>query len=101
MRTPDGGRLKVPHMGWNQLDFEPATPLFEGLTPGDEVYFVHGYYCVPSHASDIAATTHYGSLFCSAAHRGNVWATQFHPEKSQRVGLRILENFANAALMQG
>lgn len=94
-------RLKVPHMGWNQIAFEPGTPLFQGLSSGEEVYFVHGYYCVPKDAADQAATTDYGSTFCAAVHRGNIWATQFHPEKSQRVGLRILENFANAELVQG
>ncbi|MBX2850207.1 MAG: imidazole glycerol phosphate synthase subunit HisH [Phycisphaeraceae bacterium] len=96
---PDKPRLKVPHMGWNEVTFAPDTPLFVGLTPGDHVYFVHGYYCVPDEASDAAATTDYGSTYCSAVHRGNVWATQFHPEKSQRVGLQILENFANAELV--
>ena len=92
---PGKPRLKVPHMGWNAIDFEPGTPLFEGLSPGDHVYFVHGYYCVPDEANDTAAAAEYGSRFCAAVHRGSVWATQFHPEKSQRVGLRILENFAN------
>ncbi len=90
-------RLKVPHMGWNTIAFDPAkTPLFDGL-PADEtahVYFVHGYFCEPTEAGDAAATTTYGSPFCSAIHRGNLWATQFHPEKSQAVGLRILDNFA-------
>lgn len=96
---PDKPRLKVPHMGWNEINFAPETPLFAGLTPGDHVYFVHGYYCIPEGESDIAATTGYGQTYCSAVHRGNVWATQFHPEKSQRVGLQILENFANAELV--
>lgn len=98
---PGQPRLKVPHMGWNEIAFDPGTPLFDGLETGDHVYFVHGYYCVPDDISDIAATTGYGSTYCSAVHRGNVWATQFHPEKSQRVGLRILENFANAELVHG
>lgn len=98
---PGQPRLKVPHMGWNQVAFVPGTPLFEGLATGDDVYFVHGYYCVPTDAADAAATTQYGRSFCSACHRDNVWATQFHPEKSQRVGLQILENFANAALVTG
>ncbi|MEO0474653.1 MAG: imidazole glycerol phosphate synthase subunit HisH [Planctomycetota bacterium] len=96
---PDQPRLKVPHMGWNEISFSSGTPLFDGLSQGDHVYFVHGYYCVPADASDAAATTDYGGAYCSAVHRGNVWATQFHPEKSQRVGLRILENFANAELV--
>ena len=95
---PGNPRLKVPHMGWNEIAFAPDTPLFDGLTPGDHVYFVHGYYCVPDQATDAAATTGYGHTYCSAVHRGNVWATQFHPEKSQRVGLRILENFSKADL---
>jgi glutamine amidotransferase len=93
---PDRARLKVPHMGWNAIDFPSNSTLFAGLNPGDHVYFVHGYYCVPDHANDVAATTEYGQAFCSAVHRGSVWATQFHPEKSQHVGLRILQNFANA-----
>jgi len=98
---PDMPRLKVPHMGWNEIAFAPGTPLFAGLPPGAHVYFVHGYYCIPADKTDIAATTGYGSTFCSAVHRGSVWATQFHPEKSQRVGLQILENFANAELGVG
>lgn len=94
---PGKPRLKVPHMGWNALAFDPqAAPLFDGLNPGEasQVYFVHGYYCVPENTGDIAATTGYGRTFCSAVHRDNLWATQFHPEKSQRVGLKILDNFA-------
>ncbi len=98
---PGRPRLKVPHMGWNAVDFLPKSPLFDGLNPGDHVYFVHGYYCVPDNPADTAATTDYGQPFCAAVHRGDVWATQFHPEKSQRVGLQILENFANARLVAG
>lgn len=94
-------RLKVPHMGWNQIDFARDTPLFTGLEKGDHVYFVHGYYCVPTDADDTAATTDYGGQICAAVHRNSVWATQFHPEKSQRVGLQILGNFANSALVHG
>lgn len=96
---PGQPRIKVPHMGWNQIDFALDTPLFQGLSPGDHVYFVHGYYCVPSQSSDIAATTTYGKPFCAAVHRDNVWATQFHPEKSQAVGLSILKNFAHRKLV--
>lgn len=95
-RGPGKPRLKVPHMGWNQIDFPSDTTLFEGLAPGVEVYFVHGYYCQPTEPGDAAATTEYGHAFCSAVHRGGVWATQFHPEKSQRVGLRILKNFSKS-----
>ncbi|MFN3168950.1 MAG: imidazole glycerol phosphate synthase subunit HisH [Phycisphaeraceae bacterium] len=97
---PGKARLKVPHMGWNAIDFAPGTPLFAGLEPGDHVYFVHGYYCVPEDDNDTAATADYGGRFCAATHRDNLWATQFHPEKSQGVGLRVLENFAKADLVK-
>lgn len=92
---PDRPRLKVPHMGWNQLDTRPMpdNPLFVGIEPGDHAYFVHGYYCVPDDNIIIAATCTYGQPFCAAARRDNIHATQFHPEKSQAVGLNILENF--------
>ncbi len=90
-------RLKVPHMGWNQIEFpeDRVPPLFKGVSAGSHVYFVHGYYCQPADANDVAAITDYGQPFASALHRDNLWATQFHPEKSQDVGLRILDNFAS------
>jgi glutamine amidotransferase len=87
--------LKVPHMGWNQLRTAPACPLFAGMTPGEYVYFVHSYHPVDVPTGDVAAWTDYGYSFCSAVWRGNVFATQFHPEKSQTVGLRMLQNFVN------
>ncbi|MFI4859306.1 MAG: imidazole glycerol phosphate synthase subunit HisH [Phycisphaerales bacterium JB063] len=93
---PGKPRLKVPHMGWNSIDFAPDCPLFTGLTPGDHVYFVHAYYCQPGEPAHCAATTGYGQAFCAAVHRDNLWATQFHPEKSQHVGLQILNNFASS-----
>jgi len=93
---PNRPRLKVPHMGWNAIDFAPDEPLFSGLTPGEHVYFVHAYYCRPTDDAVTAATTGYGQPFCAAVRRDNLWATQFHPEKSQHVGLRILQNFTNA-----
>jgi glutamine amidotransferase len=88
-------RLKVPHMGWNQLDprAKPGNPLFAGITPQDHVYFVHGYHCVPDDPTAVAATCGYGKPFCASVWRDNLYATQFHPEKSQAVGLKILENF--------
>ena len=86
--------LKVPHMGWNQLAFTSPSPLFTGLADGSNVYFVHGYHVEPADRSVIATTTDYGRPFVSSIRRDNVFATQFHPEKSQTVGLRILENFA-------
>jgi imidazole glycerol-phosphate synthase subunit HisH len=86
--------LKVPHMGWNQLDICRPSPLFRDLPAGCGVYFVHGYHVVPADPSVIATTTHYGGRFVSSIRRENVYATQFHPEKSQKVGLQILANFA-------
>jgi glutamine amidotransferase len=86
--------LKVPHMGWNQLDVKRPSPLFKDLPAGAGVYFVHGYHVVPDDASVVATTTDYGRPFVSSVWRDNVMATQFHPEKSQRVGLQILANFA-------
>ncbi len=87
--------LKVPHMGWNQLDFRAASPLLRDLKPGSSVYFVHGYHVVPDDQSLIATTTDYGGPFVSSIWRDNLMATQFHPEKSQKVGLQMLANFAN------
>lgn len=88
-----GELLKVPHMGWNQIDIRKPAPVFKGLEGGESVYFVHSYYVVPEDESVVAATADYGRPFCAAVWRDNVMATQFHPEKSQRVGLRILKNF--------
>jgi glutamine amidotransferase len=86
--------LKVPHMGWNQLDVRSRSPLFKDLPQNSSVYFVHGYHVVPEDQSVVATTTDYGRPFVSSVWRDNVMATQFHPEKSQRVGLQILSNFA-------
>lgn len=86
--------LKVPHMGWNQLNFRQNSPLVRGLDEGCSVYFVHSYHVVPVDPALIAMTTDYGGEFVSGIRRGNLMATQFHPEKSQKVGLRMLKNFA-------
>jgi glutamine amidotransferase len=86
--------LKVPHMGWNQLEIQRPAPIFAGLPAGSGVYFVHGYHVVPQDHSIVATTTDYGRPFVSSVWRDNVFATQFHPEKSQKVGLQILSNFA-------
>jgi glutamine amidotransferase len=86
--------LKVPHIGWNQLHLKRPDPLLEGIPEASFVYFVHSYYADPDSHEDILATTDYSIEFPAIARRGNVWATQFHPEKSQDVGLRILKNFA-------
>ncbi|MDA1190267.1 MAG: imidazole glycerol phosphate synthase subunit HisH [Candidatus Poribacteria bacterium] len=85
---------KVPHMGWNELSLKQSIPHFSDVKNGDYVYFVHSYYPDPSDTSVIAATTDYGVEFASAVAYENVVATQFHPEKSQRVGLSILRAFA-------
>jgi glutamine amidotransferase len=86
--------LKVPHMGWNQLNMQKPSPLLRGLPEGCGVYFVHGYHVVPHDPTLTATTTDYGRPFVSSIWRDNVMATQFHPEKSQKVGLQLLENFA-------
>lgn len=86
--------LKIPQIGWNNVDFTPGTPLGEGLTGPAQCYFLNSFFCAPDDPTDIAAMTDYPNPFCSALHRGNVWATQFHPEKSGPVGLTILRNFA-------
>ncbi len=91
---PGEGR-KVPQIGWNDITFTPDSPLGADL-PSDSpmAYFLHSYYCAPDDPTDWAAATDYGVSYCSALHRGNVWATQFHPEKSGPVGLAILRNFS-------
>jgi glutamine amidotransferase len=88
-------KLKVPHMGWNQLNRCAESPLLNGIDDGVGVYFVHGYHVVPDDEAVIATTTDYGRPFVSSIRRGNLMATQFHPEKSQKVGLKILSNFAS------
>jgi glutamine amidotransferase len=89
--------LKVPHMGWNRVRPAAACPLFEGIDRDAYFYFVHAYHVVPADESIVAATTDYGGEFCSAVWRDRLFATQFHPEKSQSVGLRLLKNFAELA----
>ena len=86
--------LKVPHMGWNELRIQKGgCPLLNDVADNSYVYFVHSYYCKPKNASVVCGTTNYGIDFCSMLWADNVFATQFHPEKSQDVGLKILENF--------
>ena len=89
-----GEELKVPQMGWNQLSFKRRPPAFEGIADNANVYFAHSYYAKPDDSGVIATTTDYGIEFCSAVWRDNIVATQFHPEKSQDVGLTMLRNFA-------
>ena len=86
--------LKVPHMGWNQLSIKRQSPILRDLSDQSCVYFVHGYHVEPGDESVIATTTDYGRPFVSSIWRDNLMATQFHPEKSQKVGLQMLANFA-------
>lgn len=96
VRFNDKPDFKIPHMGWNSLNIKQSdNPLLQGLPEDAHFYFVHSYYVVPNSDSDIAADTDYINTFCSMVSRGNLYATQFHPEKSQRVGLKLLENFSN------
>lgn len=86
--------LKVPHIGWNQVEVVGSPAIFEGVPPRAHFYFVHSYFARPSEESVIAGRTDHGGTFVSAVARDNVFATQFHPEKSQQHGLQLLENFA-------
>ena len=90
--------LKIPQIGWNSLKIEqPDCPLFRGIPDGSYVYFVHSFHPKPTDPSIIATSTDYGGAFASAVWKDNVYATQFHPEKSQGVGLRLLKNFVDLA----
>ena len=88
--------FKIPHMGWNDVRFvQSGSPLAEGLKPeGESFYFVHSFHCVPQERALVLAECDYGGQFCAAIGRGKVFATQFHPEKSQATGLQLLKNFA-------
>jgi glutamine amidotransferase len=94
VRFPDEPGLKVPHMGWNHLRVRRPAPVLRGLPEQSAVYFVHSYYAVPKDPALVATETDYPTPFASAVWHENVFATQFHPEKSQRVGLEILRQFA-------
>ncbi len=89
---PEDKSLKIPHMGWNELKLSAEHPLLDGIEQGDHAYFVHSYHCVPTE-DIVAVTIDYGGDIVAAIARDNLFATQFHPEKSQKTGLRILENF--------
>ena len=88
-----GNGLKVPHMGWNRIAKKKDSPFLDGLSSGDYVYFVHSFYVVPEDSSLVATTTEYGGSFVSSIATERLFACQFHPEKSQELGLRILANF--------
>lgn len=93
--------LKVPHMGWNQVFAAKEHPVFQGVPDGSYFYFVHSYYAEPADPSVVLGTTEYGVTFCSALAKGNLVATQFHPEKSGLLGLRLYENFVKLMVLEG
>ena len=93
-RIPDSEGIKVPHIGWNSLDFPNEGRLFNGIDEGAFVYFVHSYYLQAKDSSIVTATTEYGCHIHASVEKGNIFACQFHPEKSSNVGLKILKNFA-------
>lgn len=93
--------FKVPHMGWNEARIVRPAPILAGLSSGVHFYFVHSYYVVPEDSDVVAIETTYSHPFCAMAWRDNLFATQFHPEKSQRDGLRLLKNFAELAVPAG
>lgn len=93
LRIPRMPGLKIPHMGWNSLDIRPGSRLFDGVPQGESVYFVHSYYLKAGQEGVVAASTEYGVEIHAAVEWGNVYACQFHPEKSGAAGLKILKNF--------
>ena len=93
-KSESGEPLKIPHMGWNRVRVAPGNPLFESVADESYFYFVHSYYVIPQDPAIIATTTSYGIDFASGVHFENVHAFQFHPEKSQRLGLTMLKNFS-------
>ncbi|MFO0958993.1 MAG: imidazole glycerol phosphate synthase subunit HisH [Isosphaeraceae bacterium] len=95
VRFAAGPRLKIPHMGWNTLRMRRETPILAGLPPEPSVYFVHSYHAVPAHPEDVLAEADYPGPFAAVVGRDNLVAAQFHPEKSQKIGLRIYRNFAS------
>lgn len=94
-RFPAIAGLKIPQIGWNQIkQTKPGNPLLANIPDNAYVYFVHSYYVIPDNPAVIATTTDYGITFTSMVWKDNLFATQFHPEKSQKIGLQILDNFA-------
>jgi imidazole glycerol-phosphate synthase subunit HisH len=91
----DGSRFKVPQMGWNRVQQTLSHPLWEGIADNSYFYFVHSYYAVPAERAHVAGETPYGAPFCSAIARDNIFATQFHPEKSASAGLQLYRNFVH------
>ena len=95
VRLPSEAGLKIPHIGWNDLKFPNSGRLFQGLKKGTFVYFVHSYYLMAKEPDIVTATTEYGAVIHASVEKGNVFACQFHPEKSSDAGLTILQNFVN------
>lgn len=95
LRIPDGKGLKIPHIGWNSLTFPNQGRLFQGIAQGAYVYFVHSFYLQAGDPEIVTASTEYGTVIHASVERGNLFACQFHPEKSSEIGLRILQNFLN------
>lgn len=95
LRLPDKEGLKIPHMGWNSIKYRPDAKLFQGIEKNPYVYFVHSYYLKAKNEEDVAATTEYSTLIHASVEKDNIFACQFHPEKSGDVGLKILKNFAS------
>ena len=91
--TPSDPNLKIPHMGWNELTIVQKHPLLKGIAPGAHAYFVHSYHFLPTLEDDLIATTDYGGPLTAMVSNENIAGTQFHPEKSQATGLKLLENF--------
>ena len=96
LRFADNLSVKIPHTGWNQVEAREGSSLFNQIEAGAYVYFNHSYYCQPEDSSDISAEVDYGLRYACAVQRGNIFGAQFHPEKSQAVGLQILKNFVEA-----
>ena len=98
LRIPAAEGLKIPHMGWNSIDIKEDSRLFEGIDRQSYMYFVHSYYLKARNPEDVAATTWYSTDIHAAVEHDNIFACQFHPEKSSELGLRILKNFADLRL---
>lgn len=94
-KQADGSHFKVPHMGWNQVQQVQGHPLWDGIPDNSSFYFVHSYYAVPGNSAHTVGATDYGSMFTCAVAKDNIFATQFHPEKSAQLGLRLYRNFTN------
>lgn len=101
LRIPDAPGLKIPHIGWNSLKFPNKGRLFEGIQEDAYVYFVHSFYLKAADEGIVTATTEYGTLIHASVEKDNIFACQFHPEKSSEVGLRILKNFLGISKKQG